>query len=271
MNGESKLSAEGPFEWSEALPVRATPADLPELEGPFELSPLREASRESEASAEAVFSAAEVCPQEPIPAGWHGWGAGRAPPELEAIAVRLKNHIDDFPYGEVIQTIDYKGKTVGFFKSHHTWTYRGGKLVKGICIPGISLLVAGKLRSPSTSTSTKRCQPSATRTSRASRARRGAKRRKCRRRSSTPRARAPPAAASNPRPRVRWRRRQRPRPNECSAGQRSPCPGWPGPPLPSSSKAIVEPSARRSLCRCWSRSARTSQWAGRTRPGSQKN
>ena len=141
MNGEIDLSGEGPFVWPDVAPLQAIPEAAPEHEGPFERSELREARGplpplEPEASAEPLFSAAEVCPQEPIPAGWHSWGAARAPKELEAIAVELKNHIDDFPYGQVVRPVQYNGRTVGFFKSHHTWTYRGGKRIDGILHSG---------------------------------------------------------------------------------------------------------------------------------------
>jgi hypothetical protein len=36
--------------------------------------------------------------------------------------------------------LTYNGQTVALFVSSHTWTYRNGVLVTGICIPGVSVL-----------------------------------------------------------------------------------------------------------------------------------
>jgi hypothetical protein len=44
----------------------------------------------------------------------------------------------DHPYGYEWLTT-YNGEQVMAIKQHHTWTYHGGKLVTGVCIPGITL------------------------------------------------------------------------------------------------------------------------------------
>jgi hypothetical protein len=81
-----------------------------------------------------------TCPQEPIPAGWSVW-RGAVPLELTQFAMDVRDHVRSYPYGQIAKTIQYQGQTVGAFVSHHTWTYRGGQLVTGICIPGVSLLI----------------------------------------------------------------------------------------------------------------------------------
>ena len=80
------------------------------------------------------------CAIEPTPDGWQVW-RGPVPPPLVQIAVDARDHINRYPYGAFVTQVSYQGQTVGVFKSHHTWTNRGGQLVTGICIPGISLLV----------------------------------------------------------------------------------------------------------------------------------
>lgn len=81
-----------------------------------------------------------ACPQEPIPAGWRVW-RGPVPQALVQLALDVRSRIGRYAYGTIAQTADWQGTQVGAFKSHHTWTYRGGSLVTGICIPGVSLLV----------------------------------------------------------------------------------------------------------------------------------
>jgi hypothetical protein len=53
----------------------------------------------------------------------------------------VRDHVHSYAYGSVARTIQYQGQTVGAFVSHHTWTYRGGQLITGICIPGVSLVI----------------------------------------------------------------------------------------------------------------------------------
>jgi hypothetical protein len=81
------------------------------------------------------------CPQEPVPLGWKVWRQTEVPTPLVQLAIGVRDHIRDFAYGSIAKTVDYSGQTVGVFVSHHTWTYRNGVLVTGICIPGASLLV----------------------------------------------------------------------------------------------------------------------------------
>jgi hypothetical protein len=53
----------------------------------------------------------------------------------------VRDHVRSYPYGTIAKTIVYDGQTVGIFVSHHSWTWRNGQLVTGICIPGCSLIV----------------------------------------------------------------------------------------------------------------------------------
>lgn len=82
-----------------------------------------------------------TCPQEPVPVGWYVWRKTAVPLELQQFAMDVRDHVRDYPYGSIARTIQYQGLTVGAFVSHHTWTYRGGQLVTGICIPGVSLVI----------------------------------------------------------------------------------------------------------------------------------
>jgi hypothetical protein len=79
------------------------------------------------------------CPVEPIPIGWRVWRSP-VPAELSAFAKQTLANVNAYPYGSIAATTVINGVTVGAFKSHHTWTFRGGQLVTGLCIPGISLL-----------------------------------------------------------------------------------------------------------------------------------
>lgn len=81
------------------------------------------------------------CPQEPIPHGWKIW-RGPVPTELVQLAVDVLGRINSFPYGGLARVVTYNNQTIGAFKSHHQWTYRNGKLITGLCIPGVSLLIA---------------------------------------------------------------------------------------------------------------------------------
>jgi hypothetical protein len=80
------------------------------------------------------------CPAEATPAGWKVW-RGPVPSALVQIAVDARDHINQYPYGQFVSQVDYQGQPVGIYKSHHSWTYRNGVLINGICIPGISLMV----------------------------------------------------------------------------------------------------------------------------------
>jgi hypothetical protein len=81
---------------------------------------------------------AAACPSNPpAPSGFSVW-TGAVPAELSRWAVALLKHINEAPYGTVWSTT-YQGQPVLARKDYHTWTYRNGELVSGICIPGITL------------------------------------------------------------------------------------------------------------------------------------
>ena len=50
----------------------------------------------------------------------------------------LRDHVGAHPYGTT-WTMSYGGQEVMARKDYHTWTYKQGQLVQGICIPGITL------------------------------------------------------------------------------------------------------------------------------------
>jgi hypothetical protein len=81
-----------------------------------------------------------TCAQEPLPSGWRVW-RGPVPAELAQLAMDVRDHVRRYTRGTIVQTVTYQGTPVGVFVSSHTWTYRGGTLVTGICIPGVSLVV----------------------------------------------------------------------------------------------------------------------------------
>jgi hypothetical protein len=81
-----------------------------------------------------------TCPQEPIPAGWRVWRGTAGPDPLTQFAIDVRDHVRSYPYGSIAKTVQYNGMIVGAFVSHHSWTYRNGVLVTGICIPGVSLI-----------------------------------------------------------------------------------------------------------------------------------
>jgi hypothetical protein len=56
-------------------------------------------------------------------------------------AIDVRDHIRQYKRGTIVKVIPYGGQTVGVFVSSHTWSYRNGVLVTGLCIPGASLLV----------------------------------------------------------------------------------------------------------------------------------
>jgi hypothetical protein len=79
-----------------------------------------------------------TCPSNPpAPAGYRVW-RGAVPTPLTQWAMGLRDHVSGFPYGQT-WTLDYGGQTVLARKDYHTWTYRNGTLVTGLCIPGITL------------------------------------------------------------------------------------------------------------------------------------
>lgn len=80
------------------------------------------------------------CPQEPTPAGWKVW-QGPVPTELTQQAMDIRDHVRSYARGSFAKQMQYGGQTVGFWVSSHTWTWRNGVLVTGLCIPGVSILV----------------------------------------------------------------------------------------------------------------------------------
>jgi hypothetical protein len=80
------------------------------------------------------------CVQESVPLGWRVWRQAAVPDPLAQFAIDVRDHVRSYPYGSIAKTIVYNGQTVGAFVSHHSWTYRNGVLVTGICIPGVSLV-----------------------------------------------------------------------------------------------------------------------------------
>ena len=82
-----------------------------------------------------------TCPQEPIPPNWRVWRSPQVPADLVAVAKSIRDHIHDYTRGAIVAQIVHQNETVGFFVSSHTWTYKNGQLVTGICIPGVSLLI----------------------------------------------------------------------------------------------------------------------------------
>ncbi len=89
-----------------------------------------------------------ACPEERLPVGWKMWIDPKVPADLTDFAKGIRDKINKYEYGTVAETKSLAdGRTVGAYKSHHTWTNQkqpdgSTKLVTGICIPGISLLVA---------------------------------------------------------------------------------------------------------------------------------
>lgn len=84
------------------------------------------------------------CPANPpAPPGYRVW-RGPVPTELTQWAMQLRDNIAPWPYGQTwsMQYADPTSgqtETVVARKDHHSWTYRGGQLVTGLCIPGITL------------------------------------------------------------------------------------------------------------------------------------
>jgi len=60
------------------------------------------------------------------------------PQPLVDWAISLRDQIATFDYGTTFE-LPYGGVVAVARKDHHTYTYRGGKLVTGLCLPGITL------------------------------------------------------------------------------------------------------------------------------------
>lgn len=73
------------------------------------------------------------------PSGYQVWRKAAVPQVLTQWAVSLRDReMRTSPYGAT-WPLYYDGQTILARKDHHTWTYKAGELVTGICIPGITL------------------------------------------------------------------------------------------------------------------------------------
>lgn len=78
------------------------------------------------------------CPANPPPpAGFVIW-KGPVPAPLTQWAMDLRDHINQFPRGYT-WTIQYGGGTVLARHDSHSWTWRNGVLVTGLCLSGVTL------------------------------------------------------------------------------------------------------------------------------------
>jgi hypothetical protein len=78
------------------------------------------------------------CPSNPPPpAGYVIW-KGPVPAPLVQWAVDLRDRIRQFPRGYT-WTIEYGGQPVLARHDSHTWTWKNGVLVTGLCLSGITL------------------------------------------------------------------------------------------------------------------------------------
>lgn len=90
------------------------------------------------------------CSPGPVPPmGWHIF-RGPVTPELSQWAVSLLHGIGNVPYGQTWIKPYGTSMQIMAIKQRHTWTYRGGKLVSGICIPGITLYTKPNAATPPT-------------------------------------------------------------------------------------------------------------------------
>jgi hypothetical protein len=78
------------------------------------------------------------CPANPPPPAGYQILRGSVPLPLTQWAIDLLHHVNRFPYGQT-WSIDYSGRSILARKDCHSWTYRGGQLVTGLSIPGITL------------------------------------------------------------------------------------------------------------------------------------
>lgn len=76
-----------------------------------------------------------------MPHGWKVWRGVEVPGPIAQAAIDVRDHVRSYSRGQIAREIDYQGQHVGLWVSSHTWTYRNGVLVTGICIPGVSVLV----------------------------------------------------------------------------------------------------------------------------------
>lgn len=79
-----------------------------------------------------------TCPSNPPPpSGYRVW-RGPVPQPLIDWAIGIRDRIRSLQFGN-IQSLDFNGSIILARVDHHSWTYRNGQLVTGICIPGVTL------------------------------------------------------------------------------------------------------------------------------------
>lgn len=95
------------------------------------------------------------CVINPVPQGWRVW-RGPVPPPLTDMAIVIRDHIRSYEYGDIPAQVPWKASDgsdiiAGTLKQRHTWTFRDGVLVTGLCIPGVTLVwrpTAGDVSQP---------------------------------------------------------------------------------------------------------------------------
>ena len=79
-----------------------------------------------------------TCPSNPAPPAGYRILRGHVVQPLTDWAISILRQIRDYPFGATFE-LTYGGVTYVARVDHHTWTYRGGQLVTGLCIPGVTL------------------------------------------------------------------------------------------------------------------------------------
>ena len=77
------------------------------------------------------------CTNPPSPPGYGVW-IGSVPPVLTAWAISLRDQVAGFPFGYV-WVKEYSSQLVLARCDCHAWTFRGGQLITGLSIKGITL------------------------------------------------------------------------------------------------------------------------------------
>jgi len=79
-----------------------------------------------------------TCPENPPPPPGYRIMRSTVPPPLTQWAIDLLHQVSHYAFGQTF-SLDYAGKGYIARVDRHTWTYRNGTLVTGLCIPGITL------------------------------------------------------------------------------------------------------------------------------------
>jgi hypothetical protein len=77
-----------------------------------------------------------------MPLGWRVWRQTEVPTPIVQAAIAIRDHARDYRLGAIAQTMTYGGQSIALWVSSHSWTWKNGVLVTGICVPGVSVLVA---------------------------------------------------------------------------------------------------------------------------------